>query len=122
MMKTKRLIVILCCLVQVLFGTVAYAEKIPVNKNWKEADGERSLSSSPILMKEGNMLLIQSDKVLENLFIAITSEDGRQVYLELSNVTVDTAYVIPIDLLPAGNYCITVMQGANYVIGYFHVG
>lgn len=122
MMKTKRLIVILCCLVQVLFGTVAYAEKIPVNKNWKEVDGERSLSSSPILMKEGNMLLIQSDKVLENLFIAITSEDGRQVYLELSNVTVDTAYVIPIDLLPAGNYCITVMQGANYVIGYFHVG
>ncbi len=122
MMKAKRLIVILCCLVQVLFGTVAYAEKIPVNKNWGEVDGERSLSSSPILMKEGNMLLIQSDKVLENLFIAITSEDGRQVYLELSNVTVDTAYVIPIDLLPAGNYCITVMQGANYVIGYFHVG
>lgn len=86
MMKTKRLIVILCCLVQILFGTVAYAEKIPVNKNWKEADGERSLYSSPILMKEGNMLLIQSDKVLENLFITITSEDGRQVYLELSNV------------------------------------
>lgn len=122
MMKTKRLIVILCCLVQVFFGTVAYAEKIPVNKNWKEADGERSLYSSPILMKEGNMLLIQSDKVLENLFITITSEDGRQVYLELSNVTVDTAYVIPIDLLPVGNYCITVMQGANYVIGYFHQG
>lgn len=122
MMKAKRLIVILCCLVQVLFGTVAYAEKIPVNKIWEEVDGERSLYSSPILMKEGNMLLIQSDKVLENLSIAITSEDGRQVYLELSNVTVDTAYVIPIDLLPAGNYCITVMQGANYVIGYFHVG
>lgn len=122
MMKTKRLIVILCCLVQVLFGTVAYAEKIPVNKNWEDTLDVRSLSSSPILMKEGNMLLIQSDKVLENLFIAITSEDGRQVYLELSNVTVDTAYVIPIVLLPAGNYCITVMQGANYVIGYFHVG
>lgn len=122
MMKTKRLIVILCCLVQVLFGTVAYAEKIPVNKNWEDTLDVRSLSSSPILMKEGNMLLIQSDKVLENLFIAITSEDGRQVYLELSNVTVDTAYIIPIDLLPAGNYCITVMQGANYVIGYFHVG
>ena len=122
MMKTKRLIVILCCLVQVLFGTVAYAEKIPVNKNWEDTLDVRSWSSSPILMKEGNMLLIQSDKVLENLFIAITSEDGRQVYLELSNVTVDTAYVIPIDLLPAGNYCITVMQGANYVIGYFHVG
>lgn len=122
MMKTKRLIVILCCLVQVLFGTVAYAEKIPVNKNWEDTLDVRSLSSSPILMKEGNMLLIQSDKVLENLFIAITSEDGRQVYLELPNVTVDTAYVIPIDLLPAGNYCITVMQGANYVIGYFHVG
>lgn len=122
MMKTKRLIVILCCLVQVLFGTVVYAEKIPVNKNWEDTLDVRSLSSSPILMKEGNMLLIQSDKVLENLFIAITSEDGRQVYLELPNVTVDTAYVIPIDLLPAGNYCITVMQGANYVIGYFHVG
>ena len=86
MMKTKRLIVILCCLVQVLFGTVVYAEKIPVNKNWEDTLDVRSLSSSPILMKEGNMLLIQSDKVLENLFIAITSEDGRQVYLELSNV------------------------------------
>ena len=122
MMKTKRLIVILCCFVLALFSTVTYAEKISIKDGWANEIDNRSLSSCPTLIKEGNALLVLSDKVLENLSIAITSEDGRQVYLELSNVTVDTAYVIPIDLLSAGNYCITVMQGANYVIGYFHVG
>lgn len=121
MMKAKRIIVSLCCLVLALFSMVAYAENIPVNNKWREELGERSLSSCPTLIKEGSALFILSDKVLENLSIAITSEDGRQVYLELYNVTVDTEYIIPIDLLPAGNYCITVMQGANYVIGYFHV-
>lgn len=121
MMKAKRIIVSLCCLVLALFSMVAYAENIPVNNKWREELGERSLSSCPTLIKEGSTLFILSDKVLENLSIAITSEDGRQVYLELYNVTVDTEYIIPIDLLPAGNYCITVMQGANYVIGYFHV-
>ena len=121
-MKTKRLIVILCCFVLALFSTVTYAEKISIKDGWANEIDNRSLSSCPTLIKEGNALLVLSDKVLENLSIAITSEDGRQVYLELSNVTVDTAYVIPIDLLPAGNYCITVMQGANYVIGYFLVG
>lgn len=122
MMKAKRIIVSLCCLVLALFSMVAYAENIPVNNKWREELGERSLSSCPTLIKEGSTLLILSDKVLENLSIAITSEDGRQVYLELYNVTVDTEYIIPIDLLSAGNYCITVMQGTNYVIGYFHVG
>ena len=122
MMKTKRLIVILCCFVLALFSTVTYAEKISIKDGWANEIDNRSLSSCPTLIKEGNALLVLSDKVLENLSIAIPSEDGRQVYLELPNVTVDTAYVIPIDLLPAGNYCITVMQGANYVIGYFHVG
>ena len=121
-MKTKRLIVILCCFVLALFSTVTYAEKISIKDGWANEIDNRSLSSCPTLIKEGNALLVLSDKVLENLSIAITSEDGRQVYLELPDVTVDTAYVIPIDLLPAGNYCITVMQGANYVIGYFHVG
>lgn len=121
-MKAKRIIVSLCCLVPALFSMVAYAENISVNNKWREELGERSLSSCPTLIKEGSTLLILSDKVLENLSIAITNEDGRQVYWELYNVTVDTEYIIPIDLLPAGNYCITVMQGTNYVIGYFHVG
>lgn len=96
-----------------LFTTGTYAEKIPVNKNWEDTLGVRSLSSSPTLLKEGNILLILSDEVLENLSIAITTEDRRQVCLELANVTVD--------MLPSGGYYITVMQGTNYVIGYFRV-
>ena len=40
---------------------------------------------------------------------------------ELANVTVDMEYVIPVDMLPSGGYYITVMQGTNYVIGYFRV-
>lgn len=121
MMKAKTLIVSLCCLVLTMFGIVAYAEKIPVNKNWENTLGARFLSSSPTLVKEGNTLLVQSDKVLENLAITIASEDGRKVCLELTNVTVDMEYVIPIDMLPVGGYYITVMQGTNYVIGYFRV-
>lgn len=95
MMKAKRFIVSLCCLVSALFSMVVYAENISVKDGWANEIDNRSLSSCPTLIKEGNALLILSDKVLENLSIAITSEDGRQAYLELSNVTVDTAYVIP---------------------------
>ena len=90
-----------------LFSTGTYAEKIPVNKNWEDTLGVRSLSSSPTLLKEGNILLILSDEVLENLSIAITTEDRRQVCLELANVTVDMEYVIPVDMLPSGGYYIT---------------
>ena len=121
-MKAKRIMVSLCYLVLALFGTVAYAENIPVKDNWANEVDNRSLSSCPTLIKEGNTLFILSDKVLDNLSIIITSEDGRQICLELTNVTVDMEYVIPVDMLPAGNYYITVMQGMNYVIGYFHVG
>lgn len=120
-MKAKRLMASLFCLVLVLLSTVAYAENMPVNKNWEDELGERSLSSCPTLVKEGNTLLVQSDKVLENLSITIASEDGRKVCLELTNVTVDMEYVIPIEMLPVGGYYITVMQGTNYVIGYFRV-
>ncbi|WP_455665593.1 DUF3244 domain-containing protein [Phocaeicola sp.] len=121
MMETKRFIVSLGCFVLVLFGTVAYAENIPVKNKWREELGERSLSSCPSLIKEGSTLFILSDRVLDNLSIAITTEDGQQICLELTDVTVDMEYVLPVDMLPVGNYYITVMQGMNYVIGYFHV-
>lgn len=121
MMKAKRLMASFYCLVLALLSTVAYAEKIPVNKNWENTLGVRSFSSSPTLVKEGNALLVQSDKVLENLSITIVSEDGQKVCLELTNVTVDMEYVISVDMLQTGSYYITVMQGTNYVIGYFRV-
>lgn len=94
MMKAKRFIVSLCCLVSALFSMVVYAENISVKDGWANEIDNRSLSSCPTLIKEGNALLILSDKVLENLSIAITSEDGRQAYLELSNVTVDTQHTL----------------------------
>lgn len=121
MIKAKRLIASLFCLVLALFSTMAYAENILVNQKWEDELGERSLSSCPTLVKEGNVLLVQSDKVLENLSIAITTEDRRQICLELTNVTVDMEYVIPVDLFQTGGYYITVTQGTNYMIGYFRV-
>ena len=121
-MKSKRFFISLCCLVLVSLSTVAYGEDIAINGNWVNENGDRSLSSSPTLIKEGNTLLILSDKFLENLSVTIIGEDERQVYLELPDVVVDMEYSIPIDTLPVGNYYITVMQGNNYIIGYFHVG
>lgn len=117
----KAFIVSLCCLVSALFSMVVYAENIPIKDGWANEVDNRSVSSCPTLVKEGNTLLVQSDKVLENLSITIVSEDGRKVCLELTNVTVDMEYVIPIDMIPVGGYYITVMQGTNYVIGYFRV-
>lgn len=121
-MKEKKFIVSLCCLVLTLFSTVVYAEKIPTNNVWEEQEGERSLSSCPTLIKEGSTLFILTDEVLENVSIAITSVDGGQIYVDLNHVTVDMEYVIPVDLLPAGDYLITVRQGNKYVMGWFHVG
>lgn len=121
-MKTKRFIIGMCCLAFTSFSTVIYAEKVPVDINWSDLDYNRSISSCPTLVKEGNSIIILSDKFLENLSVTITSQDGSNVFLETGNVTVDMEYSIPIDMLPAGNYCITVRQGKNYIIGYFHVG
>lgn len=121
-MKTKRLIIGACCLVFTSFSTVTYAEEFPVQVDWANEKGDRSISSCPTLVKEGNSIIILSDKFLENLSVTITSQDGSNVFLETGNVTVDMEYSIPIDMLPAGNYCITVRQGKNYIIGYFHVG
>lgn len=121
MMEAKRLIASLCFLVPTLLGTMGYAENIPVNKNWDNEIDNRSLSSCPTLVKEGNTPLILSDETVENLSIAITSGDGKQIYWELHHATVDMELVIPIDFLPKGDYYITVMQGSKYIIGNFHV-
>ena len=47
-----------------LFTTGTYAEKITVNKNWEDTLGVRSLTSSPTLLKEGNIRLILSGEGL----------------------------------------------------------
>lgn len=121
-MEVKRFIVGLCSLILASFSAMVYAEDIPVNKNWEEQEGERSLSSCPTLIKEGSTLFILTNEVLENVSIAITSVDGGQVYVDLHHVTVDMEYAIPVDLLPTGDYLITVRQGNKYVMGWFHVG
>ncbi len=121
-MEVKRFIVGLCSLILASFSAMVYAEDIPVNKNWEEELGVRSLSSCPTLIKEGSTLFILTSEVLENVSIAITSVDGGQVYVDLHHVTVDMEYAIPVDLLPTGDYLITVRQGNKYVMGWFHVG
>lgn len=121
MMKAKRIIVSLGCLVFTLFSTMAHAEKISIEDKWDNTIDNRSLSSSPTLIKEGNVLLILSDKVLENVSIEITNSNKRQINLCLTDITINMEYVIPINMLPTGSYYITVMQGTNYVIGYFSV-
>ncbi len=120
-MKMKRFVVSLCCLVSTSFSAMVCAENIPMNKNWEETLGARSLSSCPILIKEGSTLFVLTDGILENISIAITSVDGEQVYVELNHVTVDMEYAIPVDLLPAGDYLITVRQGSKYVMGWFQI-
>lgn len=56
MMKAKRFIVSLCCLVSALFSMVVYAENISVKDGWANEIDNRSLSSCPTLIKEGNAL------------------------------------------------------------------
>lgn len=121
-MDLKRFLISLCCFILLSLSTMVYGENIEIKNQWNDEFGDRSLSSSPTLIKEGSTLLILSDKFLENLSVTIMGEDGRQVYLELHNVVVDMEYSILVDTLPVGNYYITVMQGNNYIIGYFHVG
>lgn len=118
----KRFIVTLVCFAFVGLGEMAYAETIPTKEDWSNDIDSRSLSSCPTLIKEGSTLFILTNEVLENVSIAITSVDGGQIYVDLNHVTVDMEYVIPVDLLPAGDYLITVRQGNKYVMGWFHVG
>ncbi|MDE6800855.1 MAG: DUF3244 domain-containing protein [Phocaeicola sp.] len=117
----KRFIVSLVGFAFVVLGGMTYAENIPVKENWTNEIDNRSLSSCPTLIKEGSTLFVLTDGILENISIAITSVDGEQVYVELNHVTVDMEYAIPVDLLPAGDYLITVRQGSKYVMGWFQI-
>lgn len=116
----KRFIIGLSCFICVAFNTKVCAH-ISVDENWTHQNGERFGTLSLNLVKEGNRLVILSDRLLENLSIAVANEDGSDVYWQMEHIVVDREYFIPLDMFPVGNYRVTIMQEKNYLIRYFHI-
>lgn len=75
-MNTKFFILILF-LIATPFRMFADKDKAvlpPVENSWNDykADGDRSLSSAPSLLKDANFVYVYSEKQLDNLSIGIT--------------------------------------------------
>lgn len=96
-------------------------EKVPpVQNDWdKGEDGDRTLSSTPSLLRDVNSVYVYSEKQLDNLTIGITDMQGNVYYEEVTTVPAGIYYAISIESLPVGQYYFCIYQGSNYVIGIF---
>ena len=96
--------------------------KIPPEDKWgQNADGDRSLSSSPSLFKDANFVYVYSEKQLDNLTIGITDMQGNVYHQEVTTVPAGMYYAISIESLPEGQYYLSIYQGSNYMIGLFTI-
>lgn len=70
-------------------------EKVPpVQNDWdKGEDGDRTLSSTPSLLRDVNSVYVYSEKQLDNLTIGITDMQGNVYYEEVT--TVPAGYIMP---------------------------
>ena len=94
----------------------------PVQNGWeKEADGNRSLFSSPSLFKDANFVYVYSEKLLDNLTIGIIDMQGNTYHYEVTSVPGCTYYAISIESLPIGQYYFCIYQGSNYMISMFNL-
>ena len=114
----KKTIFILMSLL-LCFSQQIYAEKKPVNGDTKWEDDENRSLNIPQLYQDESNVYVYSEKQLDNLTIAITDMQGNVYYQEVTTVPACMYYAISIESLPAGTYCISVIQGSNYVIGIF---
>ena len=96
-----------------------YAEKnpIPDDQKWGQS-GERT-NNSPKLYQDDAYVYVYSEKQLDGLYIGITDMQGNVFYEETTVVPAGQYYPIPIDTLPNGMYYLSIIQGSNYVIGWF---
>ena len=112
-------------LISFSFSSSTYAEnekiEIPTEDKWGEkADGDRSLSNSPSLLKDANSVYIYSEKQLNNLSIGIIDMQGNMYHQEMTTIQSGVYYAISIESLPAGQYNFCIYQGSNYIIGFFN--
>ena len=117
-MKTLQFILIVLFLSMSQHG---YAKKekepLPEDEHWEQS-GNRS-NNSPHLYQDDTYVYVYSEKQLDNLYIGITDMQGNVFHEETTTVLAGQYYAIPINTLPNGMYYLSIIQGSNYVIGWF---
>lgn len=89
------------------------------NENWVKK-GARSISSVPLITKEGHLIRIYSNTDLPNLQILVNDASGAILYLD--TVSVFTGYVYSFilpEMQDEGNCKIELTCGQKYLYGYF---
>lgn len=91
-------------------------EKVPpVQNDWdKGEDGDRTLSSTPSLLRDVNNVYVYSEKQLDNLTIGITGMQGNVYYEEVTTVPAGIYYAISIESLPVGQSTLIIMQTPQF--------
>lgn len=117
-MKAKVIILsLLCC---ILIPTSLWARKDIgyIEDKWSE-DGNRSVTHSPTMSIDNNIIYIASEKELVNLCITIKDLSGNILYTETATVSSGIEYPVSVTDLPQGEYLISIVQGEKYIVGIF---
>ena len=91
--------------------------EIPKDDKWEKSDDRTN--NSPQLYQDDTYVYVYSEKQLDNLYIGITDMQGNVFHEETTTVLAGQYYAIPINTLPNGMYYLSIIQGSNYVIGWF---
>lgn len=117
-MKTKQLILSVLCLILIPASLWARKEIGYVEDKWS-IEGNRSVSDSPTMSIDNNIIYIASDKELVNLCITIKDLSGKILYTETATVSSGIEYPVSVTDLPQGEYLISIVQGDRYIVGIF---
>lgn len=117
-MKTKTFLIgLLLC---IFFPCTLFSQFLFIdNTNWSR-ETERSISSTPILEQEGDVITIYSDEPLEDFTIEFKDFSGTIISQTVITIPAETTYSIDITDLASSDYTIRISQGNRYIIGYFN--
>lgn len=116
-MRIKLLILVF--LMSLLSFAEAKEDVKTVQENWWQTEEIDRSFTSPYLSMDDESIYIYSEKQLDDVYIAITNNNGCVFYAEIVNIPAGRDYAVSIETLPEGEYSITLMQGNKYIIGEF---
>lgn len=118
-MKKLLLLSLLICLSHTGVSSTENKQiKVNVTK-WKAFS--RSMSSTPILSFNGNVIYIYSDQPLKNIEVTVSDNSGDIVYAGNLTVGADETISFTFDNTNSGEYLIEIKHGDKYLYGWIEI-
>lgn len=110
--------ILMSLFISVITISTLWAEgRVTIEQDCWNPDTNRSISNTPSVTIQNDILYIATEKQLENLSIEIQDLSGNTI-MQQANIMIpsDNAHALYIGNLPEGDYLFILTQGKKYII------